>query len=166
MLESVYELATVTPRDDGRGRCTAAEWRTYCRGYYAAIAAVLEVLDLAVRRWRLALKERRRRLAEARSASLAADSAIAHDVGKLIAMGVDQVNQRADQGGHRGDWNVESVTTIRRDVETGRMNQVFPVTPEKIPTERRNVGLLCHRPQSSTRGKRPRGVAADQAVKN
>ena len=63
MMQAVFELATVSPHEPAGKGIPAADWRAYYAGYHCALQVSLQVMELAVDRWRLYVRERRRRRA-------------------------------------------------------------------------------------------------------
>jgi len=70
-MQAVFELAIVDPHEPAGRSIPAVEWESYREGYIRALQVALQVMTGAEVRWRLWLKEKRRRLAQARAAAAA-----------------------------------------------------------------------------------------------
>jgi hypothetical protein len=57
----VYHLATIAPHEPTAARYDAAAWRSYCEGYYCALAFALRAMELERRRRARLAKIRRAR---------------------------------------------------------------------------------------------------------
>jgi len=68
LLDAVVDLARARPHQRARDRFEPLEWRAYCQGYYMALAATLQVLELAAARFKLRVQTRRRATLAKRSA--------------------------------------------------------------------------------------------------
>lgn len=68
LLESVDELARARPHTNGRVKYGPLEWRAYCQGYYMALSVTIQVLELAVVRFKLRVQTHRKATLAKRSA--------------------------------------------------------------------------------------------------
>lgn len=66
LLEAVTRLGQVRPHVDADVRLGAADYRVYWQGYYRAIVAALQVMELALRRHETRRREARRQAREAK----------------------------------------------------------------------------------------------------
>lgn len=102
MRRSVFELATVEPHEPAGRRVPAGEWPAYCAGYYRALQMALTVMELAEVRWRLYLRERRRRRLQAAAGASESWPLAQLDGGEISGAlthdFVEQLGQRRDFG--------------------------------------------------------------------
>ena len=96
-MQAVFDLATVDPHEPAGRAIPAAEWETYARGYHRALQVALQVMELAEVRWRLWLKEKRRRLAQARASAPASVALLKQELDEHIPVPVDRSVDRIEE---------------------------------------------------------------------
>jgi hypothetical protein len=125
LMQAVYELATVQPHVPEDARFTGERWRDYWRGYYAGVQRALQVMQLALDRWTLRQRERRRRARAERRDTNGLIKTARMQVVETVAVAPNHVIQERDQrrnqvhrksqavGGLRGAVNAPQVHKVR-----------------------------------------------------
>lgn len=162
LLAAVRRLSTVRPHEDGDRGMTRADYAVYCRGYWAALRAVLATMDLALRQralWlrgvhranRLAALARRRLVDEARVGEWEQVGAVP----QLAAEGVDDGPKVIRRNYHAviaqawiGDtYHDPARAEIGDDLQVDRGEQLrgaghpLTVPPREAPTQPQDVGV-------------------------